>query len=104
MKKYCIFALTLVLTAALFAGCGCTNQNMGNTANTSAPTVLPTTGAASEPTRASSEAPTVPTTGSVNPSTNATIDNGNGPAEESTGNASEGTVEGRARQQNPGIR
>ena len=27
MKKYAILVLVLVLTAALFTGCGCTNQD-----------------------------------------------------------------------------
>ncbi len=101
MKKYVIFALTFVLTVALFTGCGCTNQNGGNT---SAPTILPTTGVTSEPTRATSEATTVPTTSETHASTNATIDNGNGPMEESTNGASESPAEGRARQQVPGVR
>ena len=39
MKSLITLAFTLVLTAALLVGCGCTNQN---TNNTSAPTVLPT--------------------------------------------------------------
>ena len=39
MKTFVALALTLVLTAAILVGCGCTNQNMDNT---SAPTVLPT--------------------------------------------------------------
>ena len=38
MKTFLTLALTLVLTASLFVGCGCTNQKMdGNN-----PTVLPT--------------------------------------------------------------
>lgn len=39
MKKYAFFALTFVLTTALLVGCGCTNQNKGNTTE---PTILPT--------------------------------------------------------------
>ena len=39
MKTFLTLALTLVLTASLFVGCGCTNRNIDNT---SAPTVLPT--------------------------------------------------------------
>ena len=39
MKTFVTLALTLVLTAATFVGCGCTKQK---TDNTSAPTVLPT--------------------------------------------------------------
>ncbi|MGM9628386.1 MAG: hypothetical protein ACI3V4_09910 [Faecousia sp.] len=101
MKKYCILALTIVLTAALFTGCGCTNRNAGGA--TSAPTLMPTT----ETTMPTTEATTVPTTNSTVPSTQETIDNGNGPVENTpngtngngaTGNgaATEGTVEGRA--------
>ena len=39
MKTFVSLALTLVLTASLLVGCGCTNQNMDSP---SAPTVLPT--------------------------------------------------------------
>ena len=39
MKTLATIALTLVLTASLLVGCGCTNQNKDNT---SAPTILPT--------------------------------------------------------------
>ena len=39
MKTFASLALTLVLTATLLEGCGCTNQN---TDTTSATTVLPT--------------------------------------------------------------
>ena len=39
MKKLMTLAFTLVLTASLFVGCGCTNQKMDNTTT---PTVLPT--------------------------------------------------------------
>ena len=103
MKKYCILALTLVLTAALFTGCGCTNRNAGGA--TSAPTLMPTT----ETTVPTTAAATVPTTDSTVPSTHETIDNGNGPVENTpngtdgatgNGNATEGTVEGRVRTPN----
>ena len=66
MKKYAILVLVLVLTAALFTGCGCTNQDPSR--NTTVPTTTPT--------RATTAPTTMP---SVEPSTNATIDNGNGP-------------------------
>ena len=39
MKTFVSLAMTLVLTASLLIGCGCTNRNMEDT---SAPTVLPT--------------------------------------------------------------
>ena len=68
MKKYAILVLVLVLTAALFTGCGCTNQDPSR--NTTVPTTT------TETTRATTAPTTMP---SVEPSTNATIDNGNGP-------------------------
>lgn len=78
MKKYSILILVLVLTAAVFAGCGCRNNRPMDTV----PTVMPTT----EATKATTEATTVPTH-ATEPSnhtngteqTDATIDNGNGP-------------------------
>ena len=39
MKSLFVIVLTLVLTAAMFTGCGCTNRNIETTAE---PTVLPT--------------------------------------------------------------
>lgn len=39
MKTVLAIVLTLVLTAAMFTGCGCTNRNMETTPE---PTVLPT--------------------------------------------------------------
>ncbi len=39
MKTFATLALTLILTAASFVGCGCTNQNQNDM---STPTVLPT--------------------------------------------------------------
>lgn len=92
MKKYTILALSLVLTAALFAGCGCTNRNMDST---SAPTLLPTTEATRATTEATTEMTTVPTTDTTMPSTHETIDNGNGPLEDTNatgGTDTEGTV------------
>lgn len=58
MKKYMILALTLVLTASLFAGCGCTNQHM----DTTAPTVLPTNEEIWNSTETTTHHTTVPTT------------------------------------------
>lgn len=99
MKKFSILALTLVLTAALFVGCGCTNRNAGSTVPTTVPTTMPTI--------APTEAPTVPTTRDTQPSTRETYDNGNGLPEDPTigttnaaGEATDdanGAVEGRAR-------
>ena len=106
MKKYAYFALTLVLTAVLLVGCGCTNRNMDNT---SAPTVLPTNeeiwDSNGTPTNATTEATTTPATTDVIPgNTDETIDRGNGPLEDNTTgttNTTEATVEGRARQNVP---
>ena len=68
MKKYIVIALTLVLTAALFAGC----RRMDDTGNTSAPTVMPTV---ELPTRESTETPTAgPTAGPTEPSTMPSVD------------------------------
>lgn len=92
MKKYAILVLVLVLTAALFSGCGCTNQDPSR--NT-VPTTMPTT-AATETTQAT----TMPTAPSTEPSTQPTIDNGNGPLEGMEG-ATENTA---ARQGTPGVR
>lgn len=97
MKKISILALTLVLTAALFTGCGCTNRNQGTVTT---PTVMPTVA----PTAAPTEHTTVPTTHATEPSTHETIDYGNGPLEETIGNgthATENTVEGNARTVHP---
>lgn len=67
MKKYAILVLVLVLTAALFTGCGCTNQDPSR--NTTVPTTTPTA-ATTETTRATTAPTTMP---SVEPSTNATM-------------------------------
>ena len=68
MKKIFCFTLSIVLTAALLTGCGCTNQNMEET---SKPTMMPTT----ETTLAT----TAPTTMPATQPTTATQD-GNGAA------------------------
>ena len=120
MKSLFALALTLVLTAALLVGCGCTNQNSDNTV---APTVLPTNeeiwNTTESPTRHTTE-PTA-THATTEPSgTRETIDNGNGGIDDSlnptnstgaTGGSTtategtpEGTMEGRARRMMPGTR
>lgn len=104
MKKYSIFVLVIVLTAALFTGCGCTNRNMDNT---SAPTTLPTTEMTLPTTEATTMPAAEPSTGMTSAptendaagSTNETVDNGNGPLEDT--DTTEGTAEGRARQTTP---
>lgn len=93
MKKYAIFVLVLVLTAVLFTGCGCTNQEPSR--NTTIPTTTPTA-ATTETTRATTAPTTMPR---VEPSTNATIDNGNGPLDEMTD-----ATENAARQGTAGVR
>ena len=96
MKKYCILVLALVLTAALFVGCGCTNTTTMET--TSTPTSMPTTHATTEPT---TEMTTTPTTTATQPSE--TIDNGNGPLPDATGSTNEtmGEDTGSSRQRMP---
>ena len=96
MKKYCLFVLAFVLTAAMLVGCGCTNQDMGTD---NAPTVLPTNEEVMPTTRATTAPTTRPTTeatteASTEPS--ATIDRGNGPLEE-TGTDTTGETGGNAR-------
>lgn len=107
MKKYAYLTLTLVLTAALLVGCGCTRRKVDNT---SAPTVLPTNeevwDTTGNTTNAATDA-TVPSTMDIIPGdTNETIDRGNGPLEDNTTatgatSATENTVEGRARNAMP---
>ena len=97
MKKISILALSLVLTAALFAGCRNRNQPL----ETSRPTVAPTTQATTVPTTEATHPNTQSTETPVNPSE--TVDHGNGPIESSgtteatsaTG-TTEGTAEGRS--------
>lgn len=89
MKKISILALTLVLTAALFAGCRNRNQPM----EPSKPSTTPTTQETTVPTTA----PTQPTVTDTMPSE--TVDHGNGPiegTEDRNGTTgTESTVEGR---------
>ena len=58
MKTLATIALTLVLTASLLVGCGCTNRND----NTPAPTVLPTNEELWDTTEATTQATTESTT------------------------------------------
>lgn len=85
MKRYLIFVMTLVLTAVLLTGCGCTNQNMGNT---SAPTLMPT-----ETTRATTAPTTAPTTAATTAPTQETADRGNGPLDTTDGTTNDTTQE-----------
>ena len=102
MKQIWTLALTLVLTAALFTGCGCTNSNKGNaTTPTSLPTTMPTM-----PTMPSTTPSTAPTTQATIPTMEETSPSGNGMLEDEIGgstNATESTsvAEGRARRAVP---
>lgn len=73
MRKLTPIVLTLVLTAALLVGCGCTNRNMETT---TAPTVLPTNEEVWDTTETTAH-PTVETTRPTE-----TFDTGNGPLED----------------------
>ena len=75
MKKICITALTLVLTASLLTGCRNRTQPMETTRPTAAPTTQATTAQTTEATKATTEA-TMPSE---------TVDHGNGPLD-GTGN------------------
>lgn len=95
MKKYSITALSLVLTAALFTGCGCRNNNAEPT--TTMPTV---TSGTRETTTATTEAATQPTTQPPEKDTTptGTIDHGNGPLEtNATAGADGDTGDARSR-------
>ncbi len=93
MKKFVIFLLTLVLTAAIFTGCGCTGPEV------TTPTTLPAT------TTTATTAPTMPSTtqSTTEATTQSTIDRGNGPAEETTTTptGTEETAESRTRRMDP---
>lgn len=96
MKKLFLLAMTLVLTAALFAGCGCTNSNKDNT---STPTGMTET----MPTIATTAPTTVPTTQATRPTMEETSDTGNGMLEDETTGASDSTEEsGLSRRMMPG--
>lgn len=91
MKKSFILVSALVLTAALFTGCGCRNSQP---AGTTAPTTMPTTATTSEPTTRETTMPTMET--SI-PTVGPTIEDGNGPLDSSP-NATEDTgMTGRSR-------
>lgn len=100
MKKIWTLALTLVLTAALFTGCGCTNTKQDDA---STPTGMPTT----MPTMPSTEAITVPTTQPTRPTVVETTPTGNGPMEDETAGTTDstettGAQERRSRSMMPG--
>ncbi|MDY3225559.1 MAG: hypothetical protein SOW84_06770 [Candidatus Faecousia sp.] len=99
MKSFASLFMSLVLTAAMLTGCGCTNRNVDVTTAT---TLLPTM----DTTPSTTQTTTAPTDGATQ-DTHETINHGNGPLVEdgtaTTGNPSESTAEGRARQ-NPPVR
>ena len=91
MKTFLTLALTLVLTASLLVGCGCTNRNIDKMTQ---PTVLPTneeiwnTTETTRPTTAMTTEPTVETTHETK-EPNTTVETGDtistSPAESSIG-------------------
>lgn len=110
MKTIFALVLTLVLTASMLVGCGCTNRNIDNT---SAPTVLPTNEEMWNTTDATTRNTTVPTTtqATTDPTMNTTretIDNGNGGIDDTLSTTdsapTDSTVEDRARRMIPGTR
>ena len=102
MKSFASLFMSLVLTAAMLTGCGCTNRNMDTATAT---TLLPTNETTVTPSTQPTQMTTVPTTGGTQ-GTDETINHGNGPlVEESTG-ASESTAEtsGQSRSRNMPIK
>ena len=101
MKKIWILALTFVLTAALFTGCGCTNSNKNNA---STPTGMTEPMQTVPPTQAT----TVPTTQPTRPTIVETTPTGNGILEDSAtdstaaSDSTESTLETRSRGTIPG--
>ncbi len=86
MKKYVYLALTLVLTAFVLIGCGCTNQNMGETTG---PNILPTNEEVWD--SAPSTTPTgtqSATSSTITTQPTETMDRGNGPLEDEATGAS----------------
>lgn len=79
MKKLTFLALSLILTTALFTGCGCRNYAMPSTEPMTTPTTFPTTAPTTQPTTPPTTRPTTAAT------TEPTIDYGNGPLTEATG-------------------
>ena len=77
MKKIWTLALSLVLTAAMFTGCGCTNTEKDDA---STPTGMTEPAATIAPTQPS----TVPTTQATRPTMEETTPTGNGAMEDAT--------------------
>lgn len=88
MKKYSILILVLLLTAALFTGCGCRNSRPAATT----PTTLPTNPVTTAPTQSTTHATTEATHAPTN-ATEGTIENGNGPLPTNETTTHNGTTE-----------
>ena len=102
MKKLVILAMALVLTAALFAACGCTNTGSGNASTPTGMTDPMPTVATTQPTTRPTIRPTQPSTQteSTGPmQSDATVPSGttgeSGTLQETRG--ASGTVQGRER-------
>jgi len=108
MKKLCSLVLTLVLTAALFTGCGCTNSNKDSmTTPTGGPTTMPTIPSTSPSTAPTTQA-TIPTMEETTPTGNGAMEDETNGSTDSTGSTgstdtteSTSVVEGRARRAVP---
>lgn len=102
MKTLLAIVLTVVLTASLLTGCGCTNRNVETTAE---PTVLPTNEEiwnTTAPTVTSGTAATEPTVNTTYETQDSTTNPG-----ETTGNSTtptDNTTAGRARRMLPDMR
>lgn len=98
MKTLMAIVLTVVLTASLLTGCGCTNRNMDNKTE---PTVLPTNEEIWNTTAA-----TIPSTTATEPTLNTThetLDNTTGSTDgtDNTTATTEDTMSNRARRMLP---
>ena len=105
MKTILAIVMTVVLTAALLTGCGCTNRNIETTTE---PTVLPTNEEMWNTTEAT-RTPTHATTAPTENTTTETRDNATVSPTETTGHTAdttptEDTVESRARRMIPDMR
>ena len=99
MKKICTLVLSLVLTAALFTGCGCTNTRKDSMTTPTIPSTAVPTLPTTAPSTAPTTVPAVPTLEETTPTSNGAME------DEATGStdATESTsvAEGRARRAVP---
>ncbi len=77
MKNRSIIILVIVLTLAVFTGCGCRNSRPMDTMPTTMPTTEATKATTTPTQTTQATQPSTPT--NQTESTNATVDNGNGP-------------------------